>query len=70
MSHTISEIFQLALSHGWKIVNCSCTCGGRYAWMNPDNIMHGCVCHSSLADIESMIPNYIPNFIEEKEITI
>jgi Fe-S-cluster containining protein len=37
--------FLLAL--GWKIVPCSCMCGGEWAWINPDNRMHGCVCHNT-----------------------
>ena len=39
------------LSEGWKIVACSCACGGRWAWMKPRpsgaHGMHGCVCHNT-----------------------
>lgn len=37
------------LDKGWRIVPCSCTCGGRWAWVKPRpsgaQEMVGCVCH-------------------------
>ena len=66
MHNTISMIFQKALTNGWKIVNCSCTCGGRYAWQTPDNRMYGCICHTELPRIDEMIPD----FIEKEEVVI
>lgn len=40
-----------ALRAGWKILPCSCECGGSYVWMKPrpsgahENF--GCVCHNN-----------------------
>lgn len=36
---------------GYKIVSCSCACGGSWAWVKKDlgaEIMQGCVCHTNL----------------------
>lgn len=39
---------------GWKIEYCSCSCGGRIAWFEPDEngcyICRGCVCHNTPYD--------------------
>jgi hypothetical protein len=36
---------------GWQIWPCSCSCGGKYAWVKPRKSgafeMVGCICHSS-----------------------
>lgn len=37
--------FTALLENGWRIVPCSCECGGEWAWLNENNRMHGCVCH-------------------------
>lgn len=38
---------------GWKIVACSCACGGRHVWLKPSPSgafeMVGCVCHRTPA---------------------
>lgn len=43
-----SEIFILAIASGWRITSCSCTCGGRYAWVKPNGEMYGCICHNDI----------------------
>lgn len=39
-----------ALRKGWKIMPCSCECGGRYVWFKPrppgTHETFGCVCHN------------------------
>ncbi|MFA6519447.1 MAG: hypothetical protein WCT41_01330 [Candidatus Paceibacterota bacterium] len=39
-----------ALRKGWKILPCSCECGGKYVWQKPrPSGVHenfGCVCHN------------------------
>ena len=46
----ISELFEKALKSGWKVVSCSCRCGGRYAWLKEDDRMVGCICHTDLKE--------------------
>ena len=40
-----------ALRSGWRIMPCSCMCGGNYVWFKPrPSGMHetfGCVCHNN-----------------------
>lgn len=40
-----------ALQAGWKILPCSCECGGGYVWMKPRpsgaHETFGCVCHNN-----------------------
>ena len=50
------DLFGLLLLRGWKIVLTSCTCGGRYAWLKPNDydtgfIMVGCICHTDPANL-------------------
>ena len=33
-------------SEGWRILPTSCMCGGTHAWIDPDQRMYGCICHS------------------------
>lgn len=35
------------LAQGWKIVPTSCSCKGEWAWLTPNDSMHGCVCHNT-----------------------
>lgn len=41
----LPENFFKLLEIGWRIVPCSCSCGGEWAWIDGDSRMHGCVCH-------------------------
>lgn len=47
----LPELWTNALRAGWKIVPCSCACGGKFAWFAPRpsgaHEMFGCVCHSA-----------------------
>lgn len=47
----LPKLWVEALQAGWKILPCSCGCGGGYVWMKPrPSGMHetfGCVCHNN-----------------------
>jgi hypothetical protein len=46
-----------ALQNGWRIRRTSCRCGGRWAWLDDEDTMFGCVCHHDpvrqLKDLQS-----------------
>lgn len=61
MSDQLPKKWAVALANGWKIVPCSCACGGRYAWLKPSSYggsesMFGCVCHND-PDVETEAPS-------------
>lgn len=45
------EVIAFLYDRGWKVVPCSCSCGGRWAWVKPcpphSEKMVGCVCHNT-----------------------
>lgn len=41
-----TPIVSVLYNQGWRIVLCSCECGGRFAWLYPDGKMYGCICHN------------------------
>lgn len=55
-----NKAFNMLFERGWQIWNCSCVCGGRYAWMKPRSSgafeTFGCICHTSaIAMIKDLI---------------
>ena len=51
----IQLLFRGLIEGGWKIVLCSCSCGGKYAWMKPRPSgayeMVGCICHTDIKEL-------------------
>ena len=41
----IPEYWAQLHNEGWRIEPTSCQCGGRWAWLDRNNLMFGCVCH-------------------------
>lgn len=41
-----TPIISVLYNQGWRIVACSCACGGRFAWLRPNGRMYGCICHN------------------------
>lgn len=55
LGDALPTVWKKALGAGWRIVPCSCTCGGRFAWLKPRpsgaHEMFGCICHT-IPDVE------------------
>jgi hypothetical protein len=41
----LPSVWHNLLAKGWRVEPTSCVCGGQWAWLDPNGMMHGCVCH-------------------------
>lgn len=52
----MEHVYDLLKTAGWKMVPCSCTCGGDTAWLKPVESgayeMVGCTCHFTISSQE------------------
>lgn len=46
----ITKMFKDLIDAGWVIWATACSCGGKYAWLEPmpssAHRMYGCICHN------------------------